>query len=87
MAYRITEDCTGCGECVPPCPVEAIRPGVPRPRILRQLCIECLGFAPVSQCVEACGPAAVVPDEAGPARHFSPRMTAHPAGPPARLAR
>lgn len=64
MAYRISsDDCTGCGDCVPRCPVDAIRPGTPAPRIVRYLCIECVGFASVPQCAEACDAGAIREDE------------------------
>ncbi len=63
MAYRIlSDDCTGCGGCVPRCPVDAIRPGAPSPRIVRFLCVECVGFAALPQCAEACGAGAIRED-------------------------
>ncbi|MDH4268146.1 MAG: 4Fe-4S binding protein [Deltaproteobacteria bacterium] len=41
MAYRITERCTNCGDCLQVCPLEAISPGEKRPRIDPDLCTDC----------------------------------------------
>ncbi|MGD0625103.1 MAG: 4Fe-4S binding protein [Thermodesulfobacteriota bacterium] len=41
MAYRITELCTNCGECLNVCPLEAILPGEERPRIDPEICTDC----------------------------------------------
>lgn len=54
MAYTITEQCTGCGECLPLCPVQAIAFGEPVYRIDAQVCVECLGYSDEPQCEAAC---------------------------------
>ena len=41
MAYRITERCTNCGECLPVCPLEAILSGEKKPTIDPDLCTDC----------------------------------------------
>ena len=54
VAYRINSDCTGCGECVPKCPNDAISKGLSAYRIEPLLCTECVGYAEEPQCVEVC---------------------------------
>ncbi|MFN0170322.1 MAG: 4Fe-4S binding protein [Bryobacteraceae bacterium] len=63
MAYFITDNCTACGDCLTVCPTDAIRPSQDRPRIVRDLCTECVGFSSAPQCVPVCEPAAIVFDE------------------------
>jgi ferredoxin len=66
MAYVITSNCTSCGECLPVCPNQATAEGLPVYRIVALLCTECLGYAELPQCVEACPSEAIV--EAAAAR-------------------
>lgn len=40
MAYKISDDCLGCGACKAICPVEAITEGSPY-KIDENKCIEC----------------------------------------------
>lgn len=47
MAYKISEDCIGCGACQEGCPVEAIAEGAPFV-IDEDKCIDC------GACAEAC---------------------------------
>ncbi|MFW6132990.1 MAG: DUF362 domain-containing protein [Planctomycetota bacterium] len=54
MAYKITDDCTRCGQCAETCPVEAISEGDPKYVIDQDTCIEC------GQCVDACPVGAIV---------------------------
>ena len=46
MAYKITEDCIGCGACAAECPVEAIYEGDGKYEIDADKCIDC-GHCPV----------------------------------------
>ena len=48
MAYKITEDCIGCGACAAECPVEAIYEGDGKYEIDADKCIEC------GNCSEVC---------------------------------
>ena len=49
MAYKITDDCLGCGACVSECPVEAISGKIKEPfKIDLNKCIRC------GSCIEAC---------------------------------
>jgi MinD superfamily P-loop ATPase len=41
MAYRVTERCTNCGECLAGCPMEAIFLQGDRPQIDPDLCTDC----------------------------------------------
>ena len=50
MAYKITDDCLGCGACVSECPVEAISEKDGKDVINADECIECgacAGVCPV----------------------------------------
>ncbi|MBE6584428.1 MAG: 4Fe-4S dicluster domain-containing protein [Ruminococcaceae bacterium] len=56
MAYKITDDCIGCGACASECPVEAISGGDGKFEIDADTCIDCGNCAevcPVSAPVEA----------------------------------
>jgi ferredoxin len=61
VAYRITDYCTACGECLPACPNDAIREAAARFQISEYLCTECVGFAEASRCAELCPVQAIVP--------------------------
>jgi len=53
MAYKITDECTKCGECATNCPVEAIKEGETKFYITEE-CVEC------GLCVDICPVGAVV---------------------------
>ncbi len=56
MAYKINDDCIGCGACASECPVEAISEGDGKYEIDADTCIDCGNCAevcPVSAPVEA----------------------------------
>jgi ferredoxin len=56
MAFKITDDCIGCGACASECPVEAIAEGDGKYEIDADTCIDCGNCAevcPVSAPVEA----------------------------------
>ena len=48
MAYRISDECIGCGACAEACPVNAIAEGDGKYEINADECIEC------GACAEAC---------------------------------
>lgn len=55
MAYKISEDCIGCGACQAGCPVDAITDGTPYV-IDENACIDCgacAGACPVGAPAEA----------------------------------
>lgn len=54
MACRITDRCSGCGQCVPVCPTGAIFAAPPLFWIDSLLCVECLGFSDEPQCAAVC---------------------------------
>lgn len=56
MAYRITDECIGCGACAADCPVEAIFEGDGKYEINEDLCIDC------GACADSCPVDAPVAD-------------------------
>lgn len=54
MAFRITEDCVGCGTCVDECPAEAIKETDGKYSIDQETCTQC------GACKEACPVEAIV---------------------------
>ena len=56
MAYKITDDCIGCGACAADCPVEAISEGDGKYEINEDLCIDC------GACADSCPVDAPVAD-------------------------
>ena len=48
MAFKITDDCIGCGACASECPVEAITEGDGKYEIDADTCIDC------GSCAEVC---------------------------------
>ncbi len=53
MAYKITDECTGCGSCAAECPVEAISEGDPYV-IDADACTDC------GACADVCPVEAIV---------------------------
>ncbi|OGO32322.1 MAG: 4Fe-4S ferredoxin [Chloroflexi bacterium RBG_16_56_11] len=62
MAYKIKNDCNGCGACEPECPHAAIREGDVIYVIDTEKCTECVGSYPSSKCAEVCPVGAPAPD-------------------------
>lgn len=54
MAYRITDDCIGCGACEPKCPVGAISESGPIYAIDEYLCNNCDGYSSSPICKKYC---------------------------------
>ncbi|MCX6219774.1 MAG: 4Fe-4S binding protein [Bacteroidia bacterium] len=54
MAYKISDACIGCGECIDKCPIEAISEGEIY-KIDAVLCTDC------GSCVEVCPTDAITP--------------------------
>ena len=54
MALFITDECINCDVCEPECPNGAISQGEEIYDIEPDLCTECVGHFPESQCVEVC---------------------------------
>lgn len=55
MAYKITDECTMCGTCVPECAFEAISEGDPKYAIDADTCTDCgscESICPISAIVE-----------------------------------
>ena len=62
MAYRITEECIGCGCCYTECPVDAIDEADDVYVIDPAKCVECEGHWDSPRCAAACSVGACVPD-------------------------
>ncbi len=62
MSLLITEKCIVCDLCLTVCPNDAISAGEEIFLIDPELCTECVGRHPVSQCVKVCPVKAIVPD-------------------------
>jgi len=62
MAYKITDECVGCGACELECPNQAISEGENTYVIDPDRCTECVGSHESSRCVEFCPVNAPVPD-------------------------
>ena len=56
MAYKINDDCVGCGSCVPDCPADAIIEGDGKYSIDPEKCTDC------GVCVDSCPTEAIVAD-------------------------
>lgn len=56
MAYKITDECLGCGSCAGECPVEAISEADGKYVIDQDTCIEC------GACSATCPVSAIVED-------------------------
>ena len=54
MAYKITDECIGCGSCAATCPMEAITEDVDVFKINPDICIDC------GACVDHCPVDAIV---------------------------
>ena len=54
MAYKITDECTMCGTCVPECAFEAIAEGDPKYTIDTDACTDC------GSCESICPSGAIV---------------------------
>ena len=54
MAYKITDECLGCGSCAGECPVSAIAEGDGKYVIDQDSCLEC------GACVATCPVSAIV---------------------------
>jgi len=62
MAYKITDDCVGCGACEAECQNGAIEEGETTYVIDPDKCTECVGNAESPKCAEICPVEAPVPD-------------------------
>jgi len=62
MAYKITEDCIGCGACMSQCPNNAISEGSTQMQIDPNKCTECVGWYNEPQCASVCPVEAPKPD-------------------------
>jgi ferredoxin len=62
MAYKITQECIGCGTCERECPSHAIRQGPNRYEIDSSLCTECIATGHKPQCLRVCPVGASQPD-------------------------
>ena len=54
MAYKITEECIGCGACEAECKNEAIGEGETINVIDPAKCTECVGWFESARCAEVC---------------------------------
>lgn len=57
MAYKISDECVGCGTCVDECEAEAIKEKDDKYSIIAEKCTEC------GKCVEVCPVEAIAKDE------------------------
>ncbi|MDK9704127.1 MAG: YfhL family 4Fe-4S dicluster ferredoxin [Sulfuritalea sp.] len=64
MALIINDLCIACDVCLAACPNKAITAGEEIFTINPDLCTECVGHHPTSQCVKVCPVRAIVPDPA-----------------------
>jgi ferredoxin len=62
MAYKITDECIGCGACAMECKNEAISEGEEIYVIDPDKCTECVGNFESPRCAEVCPVEAAVPD-------------------------
>ncbi len=62
MSLKITNECINCDVCEPECPNGAITQGEETYVINPDLCTECVGHFPASQCVSVCPVDCIVPD-------------------------
>jgi ferredoxin len=54
MAYKISDECIGCGACAAQCPNNAISEGDTQYKIDPNKCTECVGFYDSPQCAGIC---------------------------------
>ena len=54
MAYEILHSCIACDACRVVCPVDAIEVDEPIYTIIKDGCIECIGFGDKAKCVDVC---------------------------------
>jgi ferredoxin len=62
MAYKISDECIGCGACEPECQNEAISEGEEIYVIDTDKCTECVGNFESPKCAEVCPVDACIPD-------------------------
>jgi len=62
MAYKISDDCIGCGSCQSQCPNDAIVEGDTQYQIDSNKCTECVGSFDSQQCAAVCPVEAPGPD-------------------------
>jgi ferredoxin len=62
MAYKITDACICCAQCIQECPNQAITEGEKFAVIDPNKCTECVGFFPNQQCSTVCAVDAPAPD-------------------------
>ena len=63
MALSITDECIGCGDCEPECPVGAISEGGSVYSIDPAICDECADYGESFRCVEVCPVDCIIPLE------------------------
>lgn len=54
MTYKISNECSGCGTCLPQCPTDAISVHKGQFQIDPNLCNHCEGYYPEPQCIVQC---------------------------------